>query len=93
MAFLRVDPREQSLLAVIGHFTPVIRSGYRLGLPRRGRWRELINTNSQYYGGSGLGNHGGVETEELAADGFEQSVLITMPPLSTTVLKWTPSSA
>ena len=93
MAFLRVDPREQSLLAVIGHFTPVIRSGYRLGLPRRGRWRELINTNSQYYGGSGLGNHGGVETEELAADGFEQSVLITLPPLSTTVLKWTPSSA
>jgi 1,4-alpha-glucan branching enzyme len=93
IAFLRVDPQEQSLLAVIGHFTPVIRSGYRLGLPRRGRWRELINTNSQYYGGSGLGNHGGIETEEVAADGFEQSVQLTLPPLSTTVLKWTPSSA
>jgi 1,4-alpha-glucan branching enzyme len=92
IAFLRSDPAEQSLLAVIGHFTPVIRSGYRLGLPRRGRWREVINTNSQYYGGSGLGNHGGVETEEVGADGFEQSVVLTLPPLSTTVLKWSPAS-
>jgi len=92
IAFLRSDPAEQSLLAVIGHFTPVIRSGYRLGLPRRGRWREVLNTNSQYYGGSGLGNHGGVETEEVGADGFEQSVVLTLPPLSTTVLKWTPAS-
>ncbi len=60
-----------------------------MGVPRRGLWKEVINTNSQFYGGSGLGNDGGRMTEDEPADGFSQSLLLTLPPLSTTIFKWT----
>jgi 1,4-alpha-glucan branching enzyme len=89
IAYLRADASEQSLFAVVCHFTPVVRPNYRVGVPRRGFWREIINTNSQYYGGSGLGNDGGRATENTAADGHSQSLRLTLPPLSTTILKWT----
>lgn len=48
----------------------------------------MINTNSQYYGGSGVGNNGGVKAEAIAAHGFDHSVSLTLPPNSTTILKW-----
>jgi 1,4-alpha-glucan branching enzyme len=88
-AWLRLDPQEQTLFAVVGHYTPVGRPNYRIGVPRRGLWREAINTNSQFYGGSGVGNDGGRTTEDVPADGFEQSLLLTLPPMSTTIFKWT----
>jgi 1,4-alpha-glucan branching enzyme len=88
MAYLRLDPFEENIFAVVGHFTPVIRHGYRVGVPRKGFWREIINTNSQHYGGSGLGNSGGVTTEDIGCDGHEQSLVLTLPPLSTTIFKW-----
>ncbi len=89
IAWLRLDPLEQVIFAVVGHYTPVERPGYRIGVPRRGFWKEVINTNSSYYGGGGLGNDGGRMTEDVASDGFEQSLLLTLPPLSTTIFKWT----
>jgi 1,4-alpha-glucan branching enzyme len=92
LAFLRCDASEQTLFAVVGHFTPVIRRNYRIGVPRRGFWSEVINTNSQYYGGSGLGNQGGVHSDDVPADGMSQSVQLTLPPLTTTILKWSASA-
>jgi 1,4-alpha-glucan branching enzyme len=89
IAWLRLDPLEREIFIVIGHYTPVIRRGYRVGVPRRGFWKEVINTNSQYYGGTGLGNDGGVMAEEVASDGLSQSLLLTLPPLTTTIFKWT----
>ena len=62
---------------------------WRVGVPRRGFWKEVINTNSNYYGGSGLGNDGGRMTEDVAADGHSQSLVLNLPPLSTTIFKWT----
>jgi len=91
LAFLRSDAAEQTLFAVVGHFTPVIRRNYRLGVPRRGFWSEVVNTNSQYYGGSGLGNNGGVHTDDVPADGMEQSIQIVLPPLATSFFKWSAS--
>lgn len=88
IAYQRSDADERTLFAVVGHFTPVTRSSYRIGVPRRGFWREVINTNSDYYGGSGLGNGGGVMAEDVPADGHSQSILLTLPPLSTTIFKW-----
>jgi len=89
LSYLRSDPFEQTLFATVGHFTPVVRSDYRVGVPRRGFWKEVVNTNSQYYGGSGLGNGGGKATEDVPADGFAQSLNLTLPPYSTTIFKWT----
>jgi 1,4-alpha-glucan branching enzyme len=89
IAYLRQDEGEDTLLLVVGHFTPVPREGYRIGLPRAGRWEEVLNSNSEYYGGSGLGNGGVVHSEEIEADGLAQSGAFTLPPLSTSIFKWT----
>jgi 1,4-alpha-glucan branching enzyme len=89
ISYLRLDPFEMTLFAVIAHFTPVVRKPYRIGLPRRGFWKEIINTNSEYYGGSGLGNGGGVVAQDIPHDGHAQSAELVLPPYSTTILKWT----
>ena len=88
VAYLRQDAEEHNLIAVVGHFTPLKREDYRIGVPRAGLWRELINTNSEYYGGSGEGNGGAVQTEDVEADGMAQSIVLTLPALSTTIFKW-----
>src|ERR1035437_1717825 len=87
LAYFRTDATEQTVVAVIGHFSGATRT-YRVGLPRPGLWREVINSNSQFYGGNGLGNEGGRETEEVACDGFEQSINFVLPPLCTLIFKW-----
>jgi 1,4-alpha-glucan branching enzyme len=87
IAFLRTDASEQVLFAVVGHFGGATRD-YRIGVPRRGFWREVINTNSEYYGGSGLGNDGGRNAEEIGRDGFSHSIRVVLPPLTTVIFKW-----
>lgn len=69
-----------ALIAIVGHFTPVVREHYRVGVPQAGLWREILNTNSAHYGGSGLGNDGARHTEPIPADGHPQSLLLTLPP-------------
>ena len=63
------------------NLTPVPREGYRVGLPRGGRWREVLNTDAEIYGGSGVGNFGGVDAEELAWHGQQHSAALSLPPL------------
>jgi 1,4-alpha-glucan branching enzyme len=88
IAFLRSDSGDQTLFVVVGHFGGATRS-YRVGVPRRGWWREVINSNSAFYGGSGLGNDGGRASDEEPRDGYTQSINLTLPPLTTLVFKWT----
>jgi 1,4-alpha-glucan branching enzyme len=88
IAYLRSDAAEKTLFAVIVHLSGASR-GYRVGVPRRGVWREVINTNSQFYGGTGQGNEGGRLTEDVAHDGYSQSLAVTLPPLTTVIFKWT----
>ena len=57
------------------------REHYRVGLPHGGRWRELLNTDAAVYGGSNVGNYGGVEAEDVAWQGQPASAEITLPPL------------
>jgi 1,4-alpha-glucan branching enzyme len=90
IAYLRTDPTETALFAVVGHFGGVSRS-YRIGVPRRGWWREVINSNSEYYGGSGLGSDGGRASEDIARDGYTQSIEVRIAPLTTQIFKWTAS--
>ena len=65
------------------NFTPVPRTQYRLGLPRGGRWREILNTDASAYGGSNVGNAGGVTAEPVPSHGYPYSAPITLPPLGT----------
>ena len=77
-------------VAIVAHFTPVLREGYRIGLPHAGRWREILNTDAECYGGGNKGNGGAVWAEEVPSHGFPASALVTVPPLATVYLEYAP---
>jgi 1,4-alpha-glucan branching enzyme len=79
------DPNDFSV--IVTNFTPVPRPGYRIGVPASGWYRELLNSDAEIYGGSNMGNDGGVSTEDLPTHGFEQSLRLTVPPLGFVLLK------
>jgi 1,4-alpha-glucan branching enzyme len=81
LTYLRQAPDEKPLL-VACNFTPVVRQGYRIGVPAAGGWRELLNGDAPFYGGGGVGNMGRVEAEATPWHGFDQSLSITLPPLA-----------
>jgi 1,4-alpha-glucan branching enzyme len=83
VAFCRAgeDPAAD-VLACVMNLSPVPREGYRLGLPRAGRWREVLNTDAQAYGGTGVGNLGGVEAQAVGWGGQPFSAELTLPPLA-----------
>ena len=85
IAFRRIDRRGRELIAVC-NFTPVRRDGYRIGVPVYGVYEEVFTTDDTAYGGSGVGN-GTVRAQHLPLQGFEQSVELTLPPLSVQFLK------
>jgi 1,4-alpha-glucan branching enzyme len=66
----------------VGNFTPLPRHGYRIGVPRRCRYVEVLNTDAKEYGGSGLGNFGSTAIEAVPCHGFDQSIVLTLPPLA-----------
>jgi len=81
LVFLRRSRDGERLVVCACNFSPVPRPAYRVGLPRAGRWRELVNTDSEFYGGSGVGNMGGVEAEERPWHEQPYSAELTLPPL------------
>ncbi len=89
ISFLRLDEGQKSAYLVVSNFTPLTRSRYNVGVPHAGYWKEVLNTNSLYYGGTGFGNHGGRPASTQPADGYEHSLSLTLPGLSTLVFKWT----
>ena len=78
-------PGDEVLVAF--NFTPVPRHGYRLGAPEGGFWKELLNADSEIYGGSGQGNLGGVEAEPIAWHGLSNQLKVTLPPLGAVFFK------
>jgi 1,4-alpha-glucan branching enzyme len=87
LALLRKGKSSQQQIVVACNFTPVPRIGYRLGVPTGGFWRELLNSDAKEYGGSGLGNLGGVVAEPQDAHGRPYSLNLTLPPLAMLFLK------
>jgi 1,4-alpha-glucan branching enzyme len=65
----------------------VPRDGYRLGLPRAGHWAEAMNSDSEHYGGSNLGNLGGVEATDENWHGQPASAVVSLPPLAGLILR------
>jgi 1,4-alpha-glucan branching enzyme len=79
------DPRD--VVVVVLNFTPIVRHAYVVGVPEPGTYRELLNTDSEIYGGSNQGNGGAVETKPLAAHGHANRLELLLPPLSCLMLK------
>jgi 1,4-alpha-glucan branching enzyme len=87
ISFLRTDPATGDAFCIVGNYTPVLRTGYRFGVPREGFWQEVINTDAEVYGGGNKGNSGGVTATDTPCDGFSFSVVVTLPPMATLFFK------
>ncbi len=75
------------MLIVVLNFTPLPRRDYRIGVPRPGRYREILNSDSAHYGGSNLGNGGELHSEPVPWMGREHSISLTLPPLAALILQ------
>jgi len=81
VAFARLDAKGERAVVCVLNLSPVPRYEYRVGMPAAGRWREAVNTDSAYYGGTGVGNLGGVDAEATPWHDQPYSALLTLPPL------------
>ena len=82
-AFIRHDRASGREVLAVSNMTPQVHHGYRVGVPRAGRWREILNTDSAFYGGSNVGNGGSLHTVADSMHGHAQSLSLTLPPLAT----------
>ena len=87
IAFLRRAENREDFVLVCCNFTPMQRDGYRFGVPAQGFYREILNTDSELWGGSNIGNGGVVSTDPVPFQGKDYSISITLPPLSVVVFK------
>ncbi|MBI2304765.1 MAG: 1,4-alpha-glucan branching protein GlgB [Chloroflexi bacterium] len=87
ISFLRTGHSTGDIILVVCNLTPVPRFNYRLGVPQSGWWREVLNGDALEYGGSGLGNLGGVPTEPVPFHDRPYSLSLTLPPLAALFLK------
>ncbi|MCL4249874.1 MAG: 1,4-alpha-glucan branching protein GlgB [Anaerolineae bacterium] len=87
LSYIRFADDPKDFLVVVANFTPVPRQGYTIGVPEAGFYAELLNSDADVYGGSNLGNSGGVQTEAAPHHGYDQSLRVTIPPLGLLVFK------
>jgi 1,4-alpha-glucan branching enzyme len=86
-AYMRFADNRGDFVVVVCNFTPAVRYNYRVGVPHKGYYRELLNSDADTYGGSGLGNMGGVQSEDVPWNVHGQSLSLTVPPLGILILK------
>lgn len=81
--FVRYAKDRDVMVVAVSNFTPVPRENYRIGVPKLGRYVEVFNSDAEIYGGSGMGNMGGLDAVEEGHNGRPYSIVATIPPLST----------
>jgi 1,4-alpha-glucan branching enzyme len=87
ISFLRKDQSGHGSVAIVCNFTPVVRKGYRVGVPEAGFYAESLNTDAERYGGGNVGNYGGLDAEEWPMHGRPFSLGLTLPPFAAVVLR------
>ncbi|MCL2767575.1 MAG: 1,4-alpha-glucan branching protein GlgB [Synergistaceae bacterium] len=88
--FIRKSKTPGEYILAVCNFTPIPRGHYRVGVPAFGSWKEILNSNASIYGGSGMGNSGGMVAEPVPAHGNQFSLPLCIPPLSITLFYRTP---
>jgi len=88
VSFIRKAENPDDFLIFVANFTPVVRFHYRLGVPKPGYYRELLNSDSEIYGGSNVGNWGLAKTLDEPSHGRPYTLSLTLPPLGCLILKW-----
>jgi 1,4-alpha-glucan branching enzyme len=87
ITYLRRGHDPEDVVVVVCNFTPMVHDHYRVGVPAGGYYREIFNSDSEWYGGSNVHNDGGVMAEEVSWHGHPCSLLLRTPPLATSVFK------
>ena len=90
IVYLRKGTTEGHPIVCVCNLTPVPRQGYRIGVPEGGWYREIFNSDAASYGGSNVGNFGGVHSSESPCHAMPHSLALTLPPLSVVFLKRQP---
>jgi 1,4-alpha-glucan branching enzyme len=87
LAFIRRARNPENFVLVVCNFTPVVREDYRVGVPVEGFYREILNTDSAYYGGNNIGSSGGVRSEPIPWNDRPFSLKLRLPPLAAVYFK------
>ena len=87
LSFARYSKSRDEKIVVGCNFTPVVRTGYRMGVPQAGYYREIFNSDSSFYSGTNVGNGSGIQSEEIEWNGRENSILVNIPPLGAAMFK------
>ena len=88
IAFRRIDEKGKEII-VVCNFTNVERQEYRIGIPHKGKYKIVFNSDDECYGGTGKGDKNAIHTEGINMHGFEQSISLDLPPMTTIYLKKT----
>jgi len=88
LVYLRKGKEGTAPALVIVNLTPTSYNNYSIGVPFSGYYREFLNTDSAKYGGSNVGNGGGVYSQNEACAGHENQLLLSIPPLATMIFEW-----
>jgi len=87
ISFLRIDKKKENFIVFVFNFTPMVWQTYRVGVPKPGIYNEILNSDSYLYGGSNVGNSGGVLAQPIPVHDQPYSIVITLPPLSGLIFK------
>jgi 1,4-alpha-glucan branching enzyme len=86
-SYIRYAKDRSDFLVIVCNFTPVPRHEYRVGVPAYTHYEEILNSDSDAYGGSNVGNYGGFHSDSFGANGFDYSLNLTLPPLGIIIMK------
>ena len=87
LSFYRITKDKKKILLFTFNMTPAIRYNYTVGVPEAGFWKEILNSDAEIYGGSGIGNMGGHESEPVKHKNWDNSIKVTLPPLAVNVFE------
>jgi 1,4-alpha-glucan branching enzyme len=91
ISFVRKGRDPNEVLLICCNFTPIVRQGFRMGVPRAGYYREIFNSDSSFYSGTNVGNGAGAVSQEKPWNHRPHSIAINLPPLAAAIFKWVPA--
>jgi len=86
-SFVRKAKHSDEAIIILCNFTPVVRELYYVGVPKPGYYAEILNSDSEHYWGGNIGNSGGQYSQPVPMHGYDQSLVLRLPPLATIMLK------
>jgi 1,4-alpha-glucan branching enzyme len=88
LSFIRFSKNKEEIILFTLNMTPTVRYDYQIGVPASGFWKEILNSDAEIYGGSGLGNMGGSQSEPIPYKDWQNSIKVTLPPLAVNIYKY-----